>query len=262
MEYLRGRAIKNYQDFTFPLNVYAHLLSLDYGGFEYLHYGIFEPKQLNLRVAQEHASTMLLTRLPSSPARILEVGIGIGTTLSRLFSAGHQVMGITPDAKQISYAKQIHGEELPVECSRLEEYVDAGFDCLVFQESAQYIVTSILFQKAAELLVDGGQMIIMDEMSLHNSTEPGLPSKDGYLEQAQANGFSVLESVDLSPLAGPTNSYILDAVSRYREQLVADLGVSFEQIDSLLDLVRLHDKRYRDGLYGYGLIHVQKQSKN
>ena len=137
----------NYRDFVFPLNVYAHVLCLNYGGFEYLHYGMFEPGEDNVRRAQEQASRMLFARLPTAPVRILEVGIGVGTTLSRLVAAGHQAIGITPDTNQVSYAKQIHGASLPAVCTKLEDYTEGAFDLLVFQESAQYIDTATLFRK-------------------------------------------------------------------------------------------------------------------
>jgi 2-polyprenyl-3-methyl-5-hydroxy-6-metoxy-1,4-benzoquinol methylase len=252
----------NYRDFVFPLNVYAHVLCLDYGGFEYLHYGMFEPGEDNVRRAQEQASRMLFARLPTTPMRILEVGIGVGTTLSRLVAAGHQATGITPDANQVGYARQTHGPSLPTVCTKLEDYTEGGFDWLVFQESAQYIDTATLFRKASELLVEGGQVLIMDEMTLRSSGEPGLPSRDDYLTQARMNGFMVVENLDLSALAGPTNTHIFNAVTQHRGRLVNELSLPPQQIDLLLDSARLYDEKYRDGRYGYGLIHVQKQPLN
>ena len=249
----------NHRNFAFPLNVYAHVLSLNYGGFDYLHYGMFESGEDNVRRAQELASRMLFARLPKTPARILEVGIGIGTTLSRLVAAGHQAIGITPDPNQVSYAQQTQGASLPAVCTRLEDYAGGNFDWMVFQESAQYINTATLFSKASELLIEGGQLLIMDEMSLRRSDEPGLPSRDDYLALAQSNGFEVLENLDLSALAEPTNTYILNAVTEHRERLMTDLGLPLEQIDSLLMSARLYVEKYRDGRYGYGLIHIQKQ---
>ena len=91
----------------------------------------------------------------------------MGTTLNKLVKAGYDVTGITPDENQIHYAKNLHGESLPAFCEKLEDFSGTRkFDLIIFQESAQYIDTASLFRKASDLLCDGGQIIIMDEMSL------------------------------------------------------------------------------------------------
>lgn len=248
-----------YQNFSFPLNVYAHILTLEYGEFSYLHYGMFEPNQNDVLVAQELASNMLLARIPVGSLRILEVGIGLGTTLSHLLAAGHHVVGITPDANQISCAQQLHGADIPVVCSRLEDFTRGDFDLLVFQESAQYIDTTSLFRKANELLVDGGRVLIMDEMALLRTVEPHLPLREDYVLQALTHGFSLKEFVDLSEKAAPTNNYIKNAITRHRESLVCDLGLPPEQIDFLLESAQLYEAKYLDGRYGYGLMTYQKE---
>jgi len=114
-----------YKNFTFPLNVYSHILCKDYGDFEYLHYGLFEQDGQNIQRAQQCASDLLFSHLTPSPCRILEVGIGLGTTLSKLVKAGYDVTGITPDENQIHYAKNLHGESLPAFCKRLEDFAGA-----------------------------------------------------------------------------------------------------------------------------------------
>lgn len=249
-----------YRDFLFPLNAYAHLLSLDYGGFDYLHYGLFEPGAQDVRQAQERASSLLFSRLPPAPRKILEVGIGIGTTLARLAAAGYEATGITPDRQQIEYARQRHGDGLPVVGSRLEDFTGGPFDLLLFQESAQYIDTATLFRKADALLAEGGEILIMDEMSLRRTEEPGLPLRQDYLEQAQAFGFETLENLDLSAQAAPTNDYILDALSRHRQNLIDALGIPAAQLEGLNASARRYAEKYADGRYGYGLLRFKKKT--
>ena len=162
------------------------------------------------------------------------IGIGLGTTLSKLVKAGYDVTGITPDENQISYAKNIHGEELPVFQERLEDFsVARKFDLILFQESAQYIDNKHLFKKALELLSDDGQIIIMDEISLRKSkvspSEPGLPLMDEYISLGNASGFDVIEQLDLSSQALPTNAYILDTVTRYRENLIDETRFAYRR---------------------------------
>src|SRR5207302_9727632 len=71
-----------YRDFYYPLNVLLHLLTLEEGRVDYLHYGLFEDTGEPIRAAQERSTELLLSRLPALPGRLLDVGVGLGTTLS------------------------------------------------------------------------------------------------------------------------------------------------------------------------------------
>ncbi|MDI1230200.1 MAG: bifunctional class I SAM-dependent methyltransferase/GNAT family N-acetyltransferase [Methylobacter sp.] len=252
-----------YKDFTFPLNVYSHVLLKDYGSFEYLHYGLFSADDADVLKAQQRATDLLFAHLPPNPCRILEVGIGLGTTLAKLVKAGYDVIGITPDKNQINYAKNSYGDELPAVHSRLEDLSAAQkFDLILFQESAQYIDTTAIFNKALELLTDDGQIIIMDEISLRKGSpsDPGLPLLDNYISQGQASGFELIEQLDLSSQALPTNSYLLDAVIRYRENVIDELSLSAEDIDGLIDSAKLYLAKYQDGRYGYCFLQLKKKA--
>jgi glycosyltransferase involved in cell wall biosynthesis/cyclopropane fatty-acyl-phospholipid synthase-like methyltransferase len=244
--------------FAFPLNVYAHLLVLDYGGFSYLHYGLFEPGLSDIAEAQECATALLFSRLPAPPCRILEVGIGTGATLARLVNTGYEALGITPETSQIDYAKSRHGAELPAVASRLEDFSSAEkFDLLLFQESAQYITSPALFQKAAELLREGGEILLMDEVALRENLH-GLPWLDGYPSAGAAAGFALVERLDLSSHAAPTNAYIVDALGRHRQRLIDDLGLQADAIAGLIASARNYQQKYEDGRYGYCLLRFRK----
>ncbi|WP_333873879.1 methyltransferase domain-containing protein [Methylobacter sp.] len=250
-----------YKNFTFPLNAYSHILYKDYGNFRHLHYGLFEQDNQSFDKAQQRATDFLFSHLPPCPCRILEIGIGLGITLSNLVKAGYDATGISPDANQINYAKNLHGENLPTFCERLEDFTDTQkFDLIIFQESAQYIDTETLFRKASSLLRDEGQIIIMDEISLHKSSEPGLPLIDDYISLSDASGFDIIERLDLSSQAAPTNAYLLDAVTRYREDLIRDLDLPGEQIDGLIHSLQNHLNKYRDGRYGYCFLQLKKKT--
>ncbi|MGR8997639.1 MAG: GNAT family N-acetyltransferase [Gammaproteobacteria bacterium] len=245
------------------MNVYSHILCKDYGDFENLHYGLFEQDGQDIRSAQQRATDFLFSHLPPCPCKILEVGIGLGTTLSKLVKAGYNATGITPDENQIHYAKNLYGESLPAFHERLEDFPGTRkFDLILFQESAQYIDTSSLFRKASDLLGDDGQIIIMDEMSLRkvSPSEPSLPLIDDYISVGKALGFDVIEQLDLSSQASPTNTYILDSVTRYRENLVHELDLSTAEIDGLIDAAQIHLAKYCDGQYGYCFLRFKKKS--
>src|ERR1041384_6840219 len=96
-----------YRDIYYPLNVFMHILTQEEGGVAALHYGFFERTSVDdepLRDAQERATSMLLARPPPPPARILDAGCGLGTTLAKLLARGYDAIGINPDAKQIAMA--------------------------------------------------------------------------------------------------------------------------------------------------------------
>src|SRR5437588_4097562 len=145
-----------------------HILTHEEGGVRYLHYGLFERADESIDAAQERSTELLLSRLPPPPARLLDVGVGLGTTLARLIELGYHAEGITPDAQQATMAA------VPVTVTSFEEYgappsrrldrrrpaaaegakdgdrtagEDAGvpFDVILFQESSQSIDSDALF---------------------------------------------------------------------------------------------------------------------
>ncbi len=254
--------IPDYKNFSFPLNVYSHILHFDFGGFDYLHYGIYEEGQTNIIVAQKHSSELLASRLPPPPCRLLDVGIGLGTTLAKLLQAGYEAIGITPDSHQIEVAFSLHGEGLPVACIKYEDFNDAKpFDVILFQESAQYIDAKTIFQKASGLLKQNGRIIIMDEVSLRKDSPsgPGLPLLDGYLSLGEQFGFDLQEQLDLTALASPTNDYIHDSVIRNYTRLIQHLDLAPTEIDSLLESIKAYSRKYKERLYGYCLLTFKKK---
>ncbi len=157
--------------FAFPLNVYARMLEAEEGRLDYLHYGLFEREGEPVWQAQERASQRLWAALPP-PCRVLEVGIGIGTTLRRLGAAGYDAFGITPDPEQVAEVRERHGQAVRVAVSSLESLaVDKGpWDLMLLQESAQYIAPLALFEAADRLLVaEGAQLVVMDEFALQRN---------------------------------------------------------------------------------------------
>ena len=236
-----------YRDFYYPLNVFMHVLTLEEGGVEHLHYGIYERPDEPIAAAQERSTEMLLARLPPPPARILEAGIGLGTTLARLVRLGYDARGVTPDAKQIAMARARH-DGLPVTCAKFEE-TSGTYDAIVFQESSQYIDSEALFAKAAAM---APHVIILDEFALGD--EGVLHRLDAFLAAAARHGFALTERVDLSAKAVPTIDYFIERFPRYRRSLIDDLGLTNEQVDELIATAPAYAAAYRRGVYGYLLL--------
>ena len=239
-----------YRDFYYPLNVFMHVLTLEEGGVEHLHYGLFEHGGEAISVAQERSTALLLSRLPPPPARILEAGIGLGTTLARLRRLGYDAAGVTPDEQQIAMARRRHGDDLPVTCVRFEEMSTAArFDTIVFQESSQYIDADALFAKATAL---APHVIVIDEFALR--AEGVLHRLHAFLAAAARHGFEITERLDLTEQAPPTIDYFIARLPRYRTALIDDLGLQPEQVDELIANGANYAAAYRRGDYGYLLL--------
>lgn len=250
-----------YREFYYPLNVFMHVLTHEGGSVSWLHYGLFESPDEPLTVAQERSTAMLLERLPPPPASLLEVGIGLATTLDRLTRLGYEATGITPDEKQIAMAREKYGDSIATACSPFETFEpERTYDAVFFQESSQYINSEVLFARAARLT---RRVVVLDEFSLVPLDAPGaLHSLADFLDAAAANGFKVTEHLDVSEKASPTIEYFTTRLPRYRDALIADLGLTSQQIDDLIASGEAYVERYRAGVYGYRLIVLERAAQS
>lgn len=241
-----------YRDFYYPLNVFMHILTAEEGGVSYLHYGLFEQEGEPIARAQERSTELLFSRLPAPPAHLLDVGSGLGTTLRKLAALGYRAAGITPDAKQIA----LIGDDVDVRCIAFEDMPeDEPFDAVVFQESSQYIDSQRLFAKARALT---RHVIVLDEFTLQPAPDATLHTLDRFLAAAAQNGFEKVEDLDVSGKAAPTIDYFTKRLPQFRDALVADLGLTSDQIDALIDSGTRYRDFYRRGIYGYRLIQFRR----
>jgi hypothetical protein len=251
--------------FAFPLNVYARLLELREGQVDYLHFGIFETPDEPVQQAQQRASDLMWAALPP-PCRLLEVGIGLGTTLARLRASGYAATGITPDAAQIHAARERHEGAIAVEALRLEDFDhDAGqWQTLLFQESAQYVQPIAIFDAADRLLRDGpSTIVVMDEFALdrRDDTHHGLHGLAAFCALAARRGWTLTRRLDLSQQACPTLDYLLRGLREYGSRLAADLDVSAAQLSELAAALRRYRRLYGEGVYGYALLRFDRGAK-
>jgi SAM-dependent methyltransferase len=243
-----------WREFYYPLNVFMHILTAEEGDVPYLHYGLFEREDESLAAAQERSTEVLLARLPPPPARLLEAGCGLGTTLDRLTRIGYAATGITPDDKQVAMVRQRYGDTVDVRCVAFEQFTSqAPFDAVLFQESSQYIESQALFAKAAELT---SHVVVLDEFALKN--EGTLHRYDAFVAAARQHGFRLVDEVDYSKNAPPTVEYFMQRIPKHRDALIADLGLTAQQIDDLLESGRGYVDLYRRGLYAYRLLELRR----
>lgn len=240
-----------YRDFYYPLNVFMHILTLEEGGVRYLHYGFFEREDEPIADAQERSTKMLLERLPAPPARLLEAGIGLGTTLARLTEMGYDAEGVTPDAQQLAMVRERHSH-VRAHLSRFEDVADGGtYDAVIFQESSQYIDSDALFAKARELTK---RVIVLDEFAMQPLDGPGLHSRAEFLAAAERHGFALIEEVDMSRQAAPSITYFTKRFPRYAERLEQDLDLTDAHVQELIESGEKYRASYDAGVYGYRVM--------
>jgi SAM-dependent methyltransferase len=244
-----------YRDFYYPLNVFMHILTREEGGVDYLHYGLFTRPDESIASAQERSTALLFERLPPPPARILDVGAGLGTTLARLTERGYQAVGITPDDKQVAMIRGRFGSEVRIENKRFET-IDENerFDCVVFQESSQYIDAQSLFAKAGHVT---HHVIVLDEFAVADAE--GLHSYAQFLDSAARHRFRKIEEIDVSQQAAPTIDYFRKRIPRYRQPLMEDLGISSAQVDDLIASGERYRDLYNRGVYAYRLMQFRRE---
>ena len=246
-----------YRDFYYPLNVLLHVLTLEEGDVRHLHYGLFERADEPIGAAQERASARMVSQLPPPPARVLDVGSGLGTTLARLAHMGYDALGITPDANQIAMIRKRYGGDLPLQCVRFEDLdVHKPFDVALFHESTQYIDSDALFAKAAHV---AHTVLVLDEFAMR--PVEGLHRYDEFLVAAARHHFSLTLEEDFSDQAAPTVDYFVPRLPRFRQRLIDDIGITSGQIDDLIESGKRYRDRYRSGDYGYRFLRFENASR-
>ena len=250
-----------YINIAFPLNVYAHSVFLEEDQVDYLHYGLFKPDEsiYQVQIAQQRSSDLVLKYLPEAPCRILEIGIGLGTTASILAERGYSITGISPDPYQVAVAKERVPNTVNLECVSFEEFSapEESFDVILLQESAQYIDSLLLYNKSYDLLSSNGVILLLDEFSLLSTTNLHMLTYN--LAQAQRCGFNLSEQVDLSKPAAPTVDYLLWVIKKHHASLVADLALENGVLDNLLIALDEYKQKYHNGSYGYFLLKFSKK---
>jgi len=249
--------------FAFPLNVYARMLELEQGRVDYLHYGLFERRDEPVSQAQERATRLLWSVLPA-PCRVLEVGIGLGTTLRSLAAAGYEVFGITPDAAQVAEVRARLGDGVALARTTLEDLgaPECPWDLMVLQESAQYIDPLSLFEAADRLLSPrSATIVVMDEFALRRrqASDTGLHDLDAFLALARRMGWQLSEAHDVSAAASGTVHAIGRLVQQHRQALLRQLDVAASQLDELVAAARRYQALYDQGVYGYRLMRLDRK---
>ncbi len=249
---------------TFPLNAFACATWLEEGQVNYLHYGLFDADHPSLMAAQGQSTKLIMERLPAPGAQILEIGIGLGTTAARLVALGYHVIGIAPDAMQVAIAREKAGAGGQFAAVRFEDFPVTGerVDGILLQESAQYLNPTQLFSLARAWLKAGGEILVLDQFALRRTDpkESLLHFGEDFVQQAEKQGFYLVEHLDLSTQATPTLDYLLKVLVAHENALTHCLPNAVMELDQLRAAVAANLDRYRQGVLGYALYHFRLNS--
>lgn len=252
---------------SYPLNVYARLVELEAGQVDYLHYGLFDGPDTPIAQAQANSTRLLQQHLPP-PCKLLEIGVGLGTTLQLLIQAGYDVTGITPDAAQINFIEQKFGSAASphLRLTRFEDFLESpkNWDALLFQESAQYIHPIDIFEKAQNLLKPDGKIIILDEFS-NLRTSPGEESLhlfENFANLAKNSGFDLIFHEDVGSRARWTSEWLVKATQRHEEVLNKEFNLPQNALDELNASNRTYGKRYAAGHFTYKMLVFQRKTSS
>jgi len=230
-------------------------------GTNYLHFGFWHDDQphLTLEEAQTIASQKIFEHLPPPPARILDVGCGLGTTANDLVKKGYEVVAIAPLEELIKFAQHYYGNATYICCGFLDEHPlltsPQQYDVILSQESLQYIPDlNAVFQKIKTLLSPNGRFILCDEVSYLSETKQLSAvheAKD--IEKAfSAQGFYVSNHQYWGKNVTPTCHYAVNGFQQHRAVLVELFGEQSNQVvDHFLQGWQQQLEWYSNEQFGY-----------
>ena len=234
---------------------------------DHLHFGLWPHDGSNLTMgeAQNNMFDKLVSCLPESPARILDVGCGLGLSAHLLGTKGYRVTAIAPVPALIGYAKRKYESE-NVDFRNLDYFDhdnqifrEGSYDALLFQESLHCLrPLDEVIKKARSLLKDKGIIIISDKVCYDKTIKPETDvhmSPKIYTALAES-GFRIIqdEKLDNDVIA----AYNI-AVDRLTEHALCDSSIP-RDTDVASDLLSLLERWKREkawhasGRFGYEIF--------
>lgn len=248
-------------DLPHPFNFYKVLLNSDM-----LHFGYWLPGKENfsLEEAQQAASELVLSQLPKAPARVLDIGCGLGATSQYLHKKGYEVVAISPDKAAVEYARDVHPGPRYIVCGFLDDNpvlkTAEKFDVILMQESLQYFPEiQPVFLKIIDFLKDDGRVLICDEVSYHQSTNQFSVVKQVDLIEREFHklGFYVYFHKKIGKEVTPTCTETIHRFREKRQILFDTIDDSEQYLDHYIEGWKHQKKAYQMGTMGYEIWNLR-----
>jgi SAM-dependent methyltransferase len=191
-----------------------------------LHYGLWgDDLELciqNLPQAQRRYSNFLLSHVPDSVTRVLDVGCGAGGVAAELLARGYEVEGVSPSPLLSDAARKQAGPDFKIHQGRFEEVAfdeDDKFDLVMFSESFQYITLDRVFELARRRLNPAGHVLICDFFKTNASGRSAVGGGhpiDKFRSALKSSGLELLEDKDITRQTAPN----LDLVEQMGRELL------------------------------------------
>ncbi len=256
----------NAQFLPFPLNVYALTLELEFGGFEHLHFGVFDDQVQphgNYSSAQQQAQDELSSLLLPAPAAILEIGFGTGAFAKTLARQGYQLTALSGIKEEVDAVQGVDANGVDFVHSSLAQFKsERRFDVVLVQQSAQYFDALELLAFAMGVLKEGGQLLIADEFTLDDSEirpEPR-PALVSFLQLAERCGFAVQRQRELGRQVAPGLRIFRELLLKHHRAVIQALALTQAQFDELSKNLETLACKYEEVRLSYTLLDFKKDS--
>lgn len=239
---------------------------------DHLHFGLWPSNnpELTGEEAQQNMFEHLVTFLPGPPAKILDVGCGLGYSANLLALKGYEVIAIAPSCELVEYARKKYRSS-GVVFEILDYFKDndsifakSSYDVVLFQESTQYLhPLNDAIKKTLYLLRDKGLIIICDEICYNLSIKPEtlIHMESDYITSLSNNSFVIDKNENLSESVKATYDFVIDNFTANFDKTIAACNNNKQGIDSLrsfLDGWKKQKNWYSEGKIGYGAFVASK----
>ncbi len=184
-----------------------------------LHWGCWrdgDPLTLsNFREAQIRFRELVTGMVPLDESRVLDVGCGRGDMAARLSTRGHAVVGIAPIKNYRNEWAELSGPSLDLRIADFRAFEDeAGFDVVLFSESAGYFKLDEMFDAIERTLKPGGMVVVANMFKVSRT---GLPiarhTLSDFLDEAAQRGIYEVQRRDITAEVLPTVKLFSSSVS-------------------------------------------------
>ncbi len=184
----------------------------------YLHYGYWtdglEVDITNVHIAQEKYANFLISHIPESAKKILDVGCGAGQMAKKLIDKGYMVDCVSPSHFLAEKARELLGNSSNIfECFYEQLETENRYDVILFSESFQYIDIKEGIRKTLSLLNPDGYMLICDifrKKTLEKSNISGGHSLELFQSTVSEHPLRLIKELDITEETAPNIDVVND----------------------------------------------------